>query len=251
MKKLILIGILISTLSLSSCDLLMQVANQAIQTAEIPLTTEQVAQGLKQALEIGADIAVDQLHAQDGYYLNELLRINLPPETLEILEEAKRVPGVEQLLEQLILQINRSAEDAAIQAKPILTSAITSMSIADAWGILKGQQNAATLYLHGKTFDQLTSLYQPSVKKSLDKPLIAGISATQTWQEITTQWNTFAKSVMGKLIGAKTLDYTLGEYVTRQALSGLFIKIEEKEKEIRTDINARTTDLLRRVFAEI
>lgn len=237
-------------LSLSSCDVLMQVANDAVST-QMPPSTDQVALGLKQALQVGAETAVKQLNTTDGYYLDPLLKIDLPPETAQILENAKKIPGVEALLEKLVLQLNRSAEDAAQQAKPILTAAITSMTIGDAWGILRGENNAATNYLREKTFIDLTSLYQPSVKNSLDKPLLAGISANQSWKEISNKWNAFAKSIIGKLAGAKSIDYSLDEYVTQQALNGLFIKVEEKEKDIRTNINARTTDLLRKVFSQI
>lgn len=247
--KSILPFCLIMILPLQSCDILMQVANEAL-SSESQLTSQQVSQGLKQALQIGAETAVKQLSTTDGYYQNPLLKIGLPPETLEILENAKKVPGVEALLEKLILQLNRSAEDAAIKAKPILVNAITSMSIGDAWGILRGENNAATKYLKSKTFSELSSLYQPSIKSSLDKPLIAGISANQSWKEITDKWNKFAKSLAGKLLSAKTLEYSLDEYVTQQALNGLFMKVEEKEKEIRTNINARSTDLLRRVFGQ-
>jgi len=246
--KYFLPACLLALLPLSSCDVLMNVANTAMNT-ETPLSTEQVAQGLKQALQIGAETAVRQLNTQDGYYLNPLLKIGLPAETQEIFDNARRIPGMDALLEQLVLKLNRAAEDAAIQAKPILTNAITSMSIADAWGILRGTDDAATQYLKAKTFTELTYLYQPSIKASLDKPLVAGVSASQSWNEITRQWNRFAESVVGKMAGVKSLNYTLDEYVTRQALNGLFTKVEEKEKEIRTDINARTTDLLRRVFA--
>ncbi len=231
-----LLPFLLILLTLSSCDILMKVANDAMQ-GEAPLTSEQVASGLKQALEVGAREAVKQL------------KIALPAETQEILQNAKKIPGVDQLLERLVLQLNRSAEDAAKMAQPILVNAITAMSITDAWGILRGEQNAATQYLRKTTFQDLTDLYSPVIKKSLDKPLVAGISATQTWNEITSKWNDFAKSLAGALLGAKPLNYSLEEYVTVQALTGLFYQIEVKEKVIRTDISARTTDLMRRVFA--
>lgn len=247
--KLLQITTLSLLLTLSSCDILMQVANEAIQT-DNPLTTEQVAAGLKQALEVGAKEAVKQLNTKDGYYLNPALKIALPAETQEILDNAKKIPGVEQLLEQLVLQLNRSAEDAARMAQPILVSSITSMSISDAWGILRGEQNAATQYLHRTTFDDLTNLYAPVIKTSLDKPLVAGISASQTWNEITGQWNKFAKSIAGAILGAKPLNYSLEQYVTIQALNGLFHQIELKEKTIRTDISARTTELLKKVFSK-
>lgn len=248
MKSPHLLPFLLILLTLSSCDILMKVANDAMQ-GEAPLTSEQVASGLKQALEVGAREAVKQLNTQDGYYMNPALKIALPAETQEILQNAKKIPGVDQLLERLVLQLNRSAEDAAKMAQPILVNAITAMSITDAWGILRGEQNAATQYLRKTTFQDLTDLYSPVIKKSLDKPLVAGISATQTWNEITSKWNDFAKSLAGSLLGAKPLNYSLEEYVTVQALTGLFYQIEVKEKVIRTDISARTTDLMRRVFA--
>lgn len=227
----------------------MQVASEAMQT-ENALTSEQVGSGLKQALELGAKEAVKQLNSKDGYYMNPALKIALPSETQEILENAKKIPGVDLLLERLVLQLNRSAEDAAKMAQPILVNTIKGMSISDAWGILKGEQDAATQYLHRSTFNELTNLYAPVIKKSLDKPLVAGISATQSWTEITGKWNEFAKSIAGVILGAKPLNYSLEEYVTVQALNGLFNQIEVKEKAIRTDISARSTDLLKKVFAQ-
>jgi hypothetical protein len=128
-------------------------------------------------------------------------------------------------------------------------NAITSMTIGDAWGILNGADSAATVYLKGKTFAQLVTHYRPSVKNSLDKPIVSGVSASQTWNQLTRKWNQFAGSIAGKLLNLNPINYTLDEYVTRQALYGLFIKVADQERLIRTDINARTTDLLRRVFA--
>ena len=178
------------------------------------------------------------------------MKINLPPQTAEIVEYAKRVPGLDKLIEDVVLQINRSAEDAAARAKPIFVNAITSMSIADAWGILKGADTAATHYLRQKPFDQLVNAYQPVMQASLDKPIVAGVSASKTWDELTTNWNKFANSVAGRLIGVNSLNLSLDEYVTTRALNGLFIKVEDQEKKIRTDISARTSDLLRRVFSQ-
>lgn len=241
---LIFIGLV--TLSVS-CDVLNQVVTTVDQTGA-RLTTDQVVQGLKEALKVGSNIAVKKLNATDGYYLDQIVKINLPPETKELITYAKKVPGMEKMLEDVVLQINRSAEDAAQKAAPIFVNAITSMTIGDAWGILNGADTAATGYLRSKTFTQLFSLFRPSVQSSLDKPIVAGVSANQSWNRMTKTWNQFAGSVAGKLLSVKQINYTLDEYVTRQALRGLFIKVADQEKLIRTDINARTTDLLRRVF---
>ncbi len=249
MKKLATALLLSLTIFFSSCDILTQIAT-TVAEGENPLSSQQVAQGLKEALKIGAETAVKQLNQSNGYYLDPLMKINLPPQTAEIIEYAKRVPGLDKMIEDVILQINRSAEDAAAQAKPIFVNAITSMSISDAWGILKGDDTAATYYLKGKTFNPLVDLYKPIINNSLDKPIVAGISANKSWTELTGKWNKFAGSLAGKLLGVSTINVSLDEYVTSQALQGLFIKVEDQEKIIRTDINARTSDLLRRVFAQ-
>ena len=245
-----IIAILTSALLIltSSCDILTQVASTVDAGAGTKLTTDQVAQGLKEALKVGTDVAVKKLNTTDGYYLDQLVKINLPPETQELMNYIQKVPGLDKMVGDLVLQINRSAEDAARQATPVFVNAITTMTIADAWGILNGTDTAATGYLREKTFVQLTGLYQPAVKTSLDKPLVAGVSANQTWSSLSKKWNQFAGSVAGKLLSVKPLNFTLDEYVTKQALRGLFIKVADQEKLIRTDINARTSDLLKKVF---
>ncbi|MFO7616311.1 MAG: DUF4197 domain-containing protein [Bacteroidales bacterium] len=234
----------------SSCELLNQVVG-SIDPSGGKLTTEQVVQGLKEALKIGTDIAVKNLNKTDGYYLDNLVRINLPPETREVVEYAKRVTGLDKLIEDVVLRINRSAEDAVIKAAPIFSGAITSMTISDAWGILNGADSAATHYLRVNTYNRLFDLYKPSVKASLDKPIVAGVSASETWTQITGRWNQFANSAAGRLLQVKALNYSLDEYVTHQALRGLFIKVQDQEKKIRTDVSARTTDLLRKVFGQV
>ena len=233
----------------SSCDLLTQVAG-TIDTGGGKLTTEQVVQGLKEALKIGTEIAVKNLNQTDGYFLDNLVKIDLPPETQEILSYARRVPGLDQLISDVVLQINRSAEDAVVKAAPIFSGAITSMSISDAWGILNGTDSAATNYLRANTYNKLFVLYKPSIQASLEKPIVAGVSASQTWSKITSRWNMFANSAAGRVLQVRTMDYSLEEYVTHQALRGLFIKVQDQEKKIRTDVSARTTDLLRKVFGQ-
>jgi hypothetical protein len=241
---LIVIGALLMN---TSCDILNQVVATVDQSGG-KLTTDQVVQGLKEALKVGTDAAVRKLNATDGYFLDKIVKINLPPESQELITYAKKVPGLEKLIDDVVLQINRSAEDAAKQAAPIFVNAITSMDIGDAWGILNGADTSATGYLRGKTFAQLFNLYRPVVRNSLDKPIVAGVSANQTWNKLTKMWNQFSGSIPGKLLGVKPINFTLDEYVTKQALRGLFIKVADQEKLIRTDINARTSDLLRKVF---
>jgi hypothetical protein len=226
-------------------------AGKTIMETDKPLTSHEVAMGLKEALKVGADTAVSKLNITNGYYLDKIVKIELPPQVSEVVENAKKIPGLDKLIEDVVLQINRSAEDAASQAAPVFKQAITQMTIADAWTILKGQDDAATQYLKNNTSNELTALYQPIMQKSLNKPIVGNISAQDSWSELTGKWNKFAGSFLGQAAGFKTVDVELDEYVTTQALNGLFIKVANEEKDIRKNTNARVTDLLQRVFKEI
>ncbi len=251
MKKHIkIIAIIFALTACISCDVLMQ-AGKTIMETDKPLTSHEVAMGLKEALKVGADTAVSKLNITNGYYLDKIVKIELPPQVSEVVENAKKIPGLDKLIEDVVLQINRSAEDAASQAAPVFKQAITQMTIADAWTILKGQDDAATQYLKNNTSNELTALYQPIMQKSLNKPIVGNISAQDSWSELTGKWNKFAGSFLGQAAGFKTVDVELDEYVTTQALNGLFIKVANEEKDIRKNTNARVTDLLQRVFKEI
>jgi hypothetical protein len=243
--KQITVAIILSLLLASCAEL-----NQVLQTVSLqqPLTETDVANGLKEALKVGTDTAVSYLAKKDGYFGNEIYKILLPPEADIIVKNASKIPGGNKLVNDAILSINRAAEDAAKEAAPIFVSAITQMTIQDAWNILKGDHNAATHYLKSKTFTQLTDLYSPKIGKSLDKPLVAGISTNQTWQTLTKSWNTFAENPVGKLAGFTPVKTDLNKYLTEKALNGLFLKIAEEEKSIRTDPMARVNDILKRVF---
>lgn len=247
MKRIKTLAIAAILLSAISCDVLMQTASQVI-TQEQPLTKEEVTRGLKEALRVGSDSALTNLNALNGYYNDQLVKINLPPETEKIIQYASKVPGISDMIDDVVLQINRSAEDAAAQAMPIFKNAITSMTIEDAWGILRGENNAATQYLNEKTYNQLVNLYMPVMQKSLNKPIVGNVSAASTWNELTTKWNKFANSVAGRLLDLDAVDTQLDRYVTERALDGVFLKVEDREQDIRTKAEARVNDLLKRVF---
>jgi hypothetical protein len=247
MKNTVFVVLFFTAISLTSCDVLLQTANTVLES-NAPLTKTDIARGLKEALQVSVDTAVTRLNRKDGYYLDPLVKLGLPPETNEVIEHARKVPGLDKKIDEFILQVNRSAEDAAAKAAPAFRNAILSMSIDDVYTILNGPNNAATTYLNQKTYSQLAGLYQPILTESLKKPFVSGVSAHQTWNEITTQWNKFATSLAGKLLDAKPINVELDEYLTHKALDGLFLKVADQEKEIRTDVNARVTDLLKRVF---
>ena len=239
--------LLFTVMTFTACDALLQTANSFVQSDQ-PLTTDEVVKGLKEALKVGTDSAVTRIGKTNGYLLDPVIKINLPPQTAEVVKYAQKVPGLNKMIDDVIVQINHSAEDAAKQAAPIFKDAITSMTIADAWGILNGADTSATHYLREKTYDQLYNLYRPVMEKSLNKPIVAGVSAQKTWNELTGKWNQFAGSVAGRILNVKPVTLSLDEYVTHKALQGAFIKVADQEKAIRTTANARVTDLLKRVF---
>ncbi len=245
------ISSILLALILLSCAEFQQIANQLTYPTTptaAPLSEGDVVAGLKQALKVGTDTAVKNLAKLDGYYGDALMKISLPPEANTIISNINKLPGGKKMVADLELRINRSAEDAAKEAAPIFSNAITSMSIQDAWGILRGSDSSATNYLRKSTYNSLVALYKPKIKASIDKPLIAGISTTQSWNTLTTNWNTLAKSPIGAMSNLEPVNTELDDYLTCKALDGLFLKVAEEEKSIRKDPMARVTDLLRRVF---
>jgi len=232
---------------LISCAELTQLA-QSVGSQNLPLTNAEIVGGLKDALLVGTDSSVNRLSAIDGYLKDQAVKILLPPEAKTITDHLSKLPGGAKLVDDVIIRINRAAEDAAKGAKPIFVNSVKEMTFTDALQILKGPDNAATQYFKQKTSAQLGELYRPKIRESLNKGLIAGISTQQSWNELTTQWNRLAGSAVGKIGGLKTVDVKLEDYILQQALNGMFLKIEEREKDIRNNVNARVTTLLKRVF---
>ncbi|HCE58325.1 MAG TPA: DUF4197 domain-containing protein [Prolixibacteraceae bacterium] len=234
----------------AGCAELTQIAQQSININQ-PLTQTEIISGLKEALITGTGKSAEILGATDGYYKDNLVKILLPPEADVIVKNISKIPGGEKLVEDVLLNINRAAEDAVSEAKPIFVNSIKSMTISDAVGILRGEDNAATQYLHKTTYNQLAALYQPKIKTSIDKKLVGNVSTTQSWNLLTGKWNTLANSVAGKVAGLKPVNVNLEEYLTQKALDGLFLKITEQEKLIRKDPAARVNDILKRVFGSL
>jgi hypothetical protein len=246
----ILIAIAASALILgSSCEML----------EESGLGDSDIAQGLKTALEVGTDSSVFKTSATDGFYKNAALKILLPPEANVIVNNIGKVPGGNQLLENVILRINRSAEDAAKSAAPIFKKSIQDLSISDALAILHGtnpadskksasfDSTAATAYLRSTTFLELTDAFSVPINASLDKDLIGGVSTNDAWNELTSAYNSVCW-----VFGEKKVQTTLGAYVTQRALDGLFMKVGEEEIKIRRDpwqwIKTTVGDILTKVF---
>jgi len=219
--------------------------------AGVPLTEDEVVSGLKEALSLGAKNSAEKLSVEDGYYGDAAVKILLPDEAKTIIDNISKIPGGEQLIEDVILRINRAAEDAAKEVAPIFVNSITQMTVRDAFNILKGADNAATSYLRATTYDDLYSLYKPKIQSSTEKDIIANISARDSWNALTGKWNSVANSVAGKIAGLKPVNTDLDDYLTTRALYGMFTKVEKEELKIRKEVSARVTPLLKRVFGSL
>ena len=240
--------IIAAVVLLSGCAELMNI----IQTSgPLPLTESEVISGLKEALVTGAKNSSAKLSATDGYFGDAAVKILLPDEAKTIVDNISRIPGGDQLVQDVILRINRAAEDAAKDVVPIFANSITQMTIKDAFNILNGNNNAATEYLKSTTYQELYALYKPKIQASTEKKIIGNISTKDSWETLTTRWNTVANSVAGRLASLKPVNTNLDDYLTSKALAGMFLKVENEELKIRKDVSARISPLLQRVFGSL
>jgi hypothetical protein len=251
MKKLFFV--LFVSLTLSSCSELLQIASQYANTSISPAgvsNSENIA-GLKSSLNIGIEKAVSNLGVENGFYKDAVLKLLLPKEAQPIIDNVTLIPGGQALVDKAVLSLNRSAEDAVKEATPIFKTAITNMSITDAIGILFGKDNAATEYLRKSTYTQLKAAFAPKIQASLEKPLVANVSTTKTWNTLTSSYNKVAGTTVGSIAGLKIVNVNLQDYVTEKALDALFVKVATEEKSIRTNPVARISDLLKKVFGQL
>jgi len=194
-----------------------------------------IAAGLKEALNKGIEKQVTKLTATDGFYKNEMVKILLPEE-LQKVDEALRKVGLSSLADKGLVMLNRAAEDAVKESTPIFVDAVKNMSFTDAKNILMGNENAATYYLQTNTTSPLYAKFNPIIKNSFTK-----VGADKVWETIIKKYNSFPL--------VKKVNPDLTDYTTNKALEGVFKMIAVEEKNIRTDINDRTSPLLKQVFA--
>jgi hypothetical protein len=241
--------IVFALLVLTGCAELMKTLETV--SAVKQLTEADIVGGLKEALTVGARNAAQRLASQDGYWGDPSVRIPLPDEAKVIIDNITRIPGGQQLIDNVMLSINRAAEDAAREVAPIFVNSVTQMTITDGYNILHGADNAATDYLKRTTREELYSLYRPKITASTEKEIVAGISAQESWTTLTGKWNSVANSVAGRLAGFKPVTTDLDDFLTNKALDGVFLKIEGEELKIRKEVGARVTPLLRKVFGTL
>ncbi|WP_423146585.1 DUF4197 domain-containing protein [Rubrolithibacter danxiaensis] len=234
MKKAVIVLSACVLILTSSCETLNQTAQILTQAGANP-TSAEIAAGLKQALEYGTANSSEKLSSRGGYLENLAVKLLFPPEAQKV-ERTLRTLGLNKLCDNVIISLNRAAEDAATEAKPIFLSAIKQMTIADATNILLGNQSdAATKYFQRVTTNQLEAKFNPIIQNSLSK-----VGATRYWSDVITRYN--------QIPLVSKINPDLDEYVTQKAIEGLFFEIAQEELRIRQNVAARKTDLLKKVF---
>jgi len=223
-------------LQLTACAELQTVLKQLpTTTTESVLTSNQIGNGLKEALNKGIQNQVSKLTAEGGFYRNDAVKILLPAE-LQKVDNTLRKIGLSKLADKGLKLLNNAAEDAVKEATPIFINAVKEMSFTDAKNILLGENNAATNYLQTKTRTDLYAKFNPIIQKSLSK-----VGADQIWTQMISKYN--------NLPLVADVNPNLTDYVTQEALKGVFKMIAVEEKGIREKIGLRTSSLLKRVFA--
>lgn len=234
MKRILFILTMICILTTSDCNAQLLKDLKNIFGKSNGLSEQDAAAGIREALIKGTQVGVDMVSQIDGYFGNPDIRIPFPPEAQNI-ESTLRNIGLGSKVDEAILAVNRAAEMAASDARPIFVAAITGMTIKDALNIVKGSENAATIYLKETTSVQLQEAFLPVISGSLEK-----VEATRYWDDVINSYN--------RVPFVKKMDPDLASYVTAKAIEGLFMIIAKEELRIRKDPVARTTELLQKVF---
>ena len=239
MKNILIICLLLLS-TISNAQILkglLKKATTLVTENKQGLSQDDIANGLKEALTIGAEKGCVNLSKPDGFFKNAALKILMPPEAQKI-ENTIRSIGLNQLADDFILSLNRAAEDACNTAAPIFVKAIKDITISDGINILRGNDTAATNYLRTKTQTELVASFSPIIKTSLDK-----VEATKNWEKIITVYNKIP-------LVNKKINPDLTAYVAEKSMSGIYTEIASQEKEIRSNPMARTTALLKSVFGQ-
>jgi hypothetical protein len=233
-KQILIITLFLAIFSICSKSQSLDDLKKMVDQGTGGLTEKDAAGGIKEALEKGTGESVNLVSKANGYFSNPEIKIPFPESAKEV-ESKLRGLGLGSQVDQVVLSINRAAEDAAKSAQPIFIAAIKGMTINDAIQIVKGNNNAATAYLKKTTTPELRAKFSPVIKTSLDK-----VDATRLWTEVIQTYN--------QIPFVKKQNPDLTAYVTDKAIDGLFVMIAKEELKIRKDPVARTTELLKKVF---
>ena len=267
-RNFLFILIFVVSFSLFSCDTLFDILGLN-GSGDALFTNTEAVEAMKSALNIGAENSSTALQKKDAYY-KSALKIPLPSEVDSAITTLKKIPGIgdlagnlsTDLVEKVVLSINRSAEEAAKEVVPIFSTAITDMTVQDGIGIVTGEDDAATVYLKDKTYSQLMDLYQPKMDKVLGQDLIGDVSANDAWKTLTSKYNNVIDTINGDYllsVAVKASGYTLperintdlSEYVTGKALDGVFVKVGEEEGKIRDNPWGYASNIIEKVFGAV
>ena len=207
-----------------------------VVSGDSPLTNAEIVSGLKQALEQGTGKSVNVASAVNGYYKNPALFIPFPPEA-EDMEKTLRNVGFGKQVDKFVETLNRAAEEAAKEAKPIFVNSIKQMTVNDAMNILMGADDAATQFFKRTTTNPLTTKFTPVVKRAIETVQVA-----KYWEPLAKRYN--------QVPFVKKVNPDLNAYVTQKGIDGLFVLVAKEEKNIRDNPGARATDILKKVFAK-
>lgn len=199
------------------------------------ITQGDAASAIKEALMKGVSAGVAKVAVTDGYFGNSFIKIPFPQD-VQIVESTLRSFGMGSMIDNLVLSLNRAAENAAVQAGPIFLNGIKQMTLNDAINIVSNKQpDAATQFLQRTTTESLVAAFKPSIQTALDKTL-----ATKYWSDITGYYN--------KIPFVSPVNTNLPDYVTRKAITGLFYMVAQEEAKIRKDPINQGSEIINKVF---
>ncbi|MEM0938894.1 MAG: DUF4197 domain-containing protein [Bacteroidota bacterium] len=244
----------------TSCDILNQVSSSL--PSSVPLTDSEIIQGLKEALNVGTDKSVFKASAVNGYLKNQAIKILLPQDVQDLKSKIdknsiasaayityiRKFNNGSDLFDELVTSMNRGAEKAAKKASPIFLSAIKSMTISDARGILNGGSTSATDYFHQKTNQELSNAFQPEVKNALNNTGASKVYS-RTYNFLSYDPGGLGLTTIGKILDI-SIEPSLEEYATNKSIEGLFYLVGEEEKQIRDNPYDYSKKILERVFGK-
>lgn len=268
MKKFLKVGILVAmTLiiftTVSCLSTLNAVASNVLggssssSSKKSAFTNSEAISAMKDALNEGIISASSNLSKTNGYFGNSALKILLPSEAQPILNAVNQIPGGQSLIDDVVLRLNRSAEESAKDVTSIFSQAIKEMTVTDGIKIVTGKNTAATEYLKEKTYNKLLELYKPKVTNALNKPLVLNVSANKAWSTLTSAYNKIGvvpnkvAKLAGKTEPFPEVEVDLATYSTEKALDGLFVKIAEEEKVIRENPLDYASSMIKKVFGAV
>lgn len=262
MVLLVCAAAVLGGVAVTSCDKVGEVLSN------LGLSDEEIVKGLRTALDSSANTSALSASKVDGFLMNKLIKIAAPPEVVQLKkaldgvaanpvadgafyllagQNASSFLGVK--MENLVKSINRAAEEGSKKAYPIFKKAITDMTITDGLRILQGGETSATDYLKEKTYRALVEAFAEPVREVVVKGEVSRL-----WEPVAKEYNRIGPLVSGRslngytFVGPESVNPDLSEYITEQAMTGLFKLVAEEEAAIRKNPKRYASDIIRKVF---